>query len=176
MKLSFRLLNLWISFHIVLISVKGFRPESYFNKENHFIKIIDKKVCPAGHFFSRILTLRPTCRSCSFSQQNRPKNWNRQISLVSWIFMQNRWIIVYWRSIQNYIDFGLKRLSYSNKSMSINGHVSRIRPITSPNISIQYSAEWNNPDHGLRGTLTWDSYVGLLRGTLTWELVIIGHA
>ena len=31
------------------------------------------------------------------------------------------------------------------------------------------TAKWNNPDHGLRGTLTWDSYVGLLRGTLTWD-------
>ena len=29
---------------------------------------------------------------------------------------------------------------------------------------VDNSAEWNNPDHGLRGTLTWDSYVGLLRG------------
>ena len=32
-----------------------------------------------------------------------------------------------------------------------------------------FSAEWNNPDHGLRGNLTWDSYVGILRGTLTWD-------
>ena len=36
-------------------------------------------------------------------------------------------------------------------------------------IELQFSTEWNNPDHGLRGTLTWESYVGLLRGTLTWD-------
>ena len=33
----------------------------------------------------------------------------------------------------------------------------------------QIWAKWNNPDHGLRGTLTWESYVGILRGTLTWK-------
>ena len=36
------------------------------------------------------------------------------------------------------------------------------------NIS-KIEAGWNNPDHGLRGTLMWDSYVGLLHGTLPWD-------
>ena len=46
----------------------------------------------------------------------------------------------------------------------------------------EISAEWKNPDHGLRGTLTWksyvgllhvnlmrDSYVGILRGNRMWD-------
>ena len=39
--------------------------------------------------------------------------------------------------------------------------------------SLEFWAEWNNPDHSLRGTLTWnlmwDSYVGILCGTLMWD-------